>query len=458
MANRAIIVTDLGYGDAGKGTTVDYLVRQAPSVVIRHNGGSQAAHNVVMPDGRHHTFSQFGSGSFVTDVPTHLSRFMLVNPFNAFAEAEHLHQLGVVDVFSRLTVDEHAIVVTPWHMMVNQLREILRGGARHGSCGQGIGETMADSIDYPELTIRVGDLSSLELNQKLRAMWQHKRDQALALATQMAIPNAEFSQLLAQFDTDIVESTQSAFALFVKLARVVSGDYLHTLANKYDQLVFEGAQGVLLDEWFGFHPYTTWSTTTHQNAQTLLAETGFAGSVSRLGLLRSYATRHGAGPFVTEDVALQPYLAEPHNSNNDWQHGFRVGHPDMVAMRYALEVSGGVDSLVVTHLDRAPYITKAAITYATGSVRTNLFGYNNSGEIVRIIPGKADQLVRQESITKVLESCQPVYQRLSAVVGSNSSVEPADGLVSFFSDTLALPVSITSFGPTWADKRALVAC
>src|SRR3989344_5023895 len=115
QSNRATIVTDLGFGDAGKGTIVDFLARQGRvSAVVRYNGGAQAAHNVVTPDGRHHTFSQFGSGTFVPGVRTHLTRFVLVDPFALGSELQNLYSMGVKTASSRLTVDENALVVTPF--------------------------------------------------------------------------------------------------------------------------------------------------------------------------------------------------------------------------------------------------------------------------------------------------------------------------------------------------------
>ncbi len=451
MADKAIVVTDLGYGDSGKGTMVDYLVRQAPSVVIRHNGGAQAAHNVVLPDGRHHTFSQFGSGSFLNDVPTYLSRYMLVNPLYIFTESQQLNGLDVTDVMQRLVIDADAKVVTPWHLLTNQLRELARGADRHGSCGHGVGEAMADAIDHPELTIYIRNLYDGTLPDRLAAVRNHKFVQAKELARQSEPGHS----LLAEFmSNDLFANTASIYRTLVGMVQVVETDYLDYLARSYDQLVFEGAQGVLLDEWYGFHPYTTWSTTGHHNAEQLLGEVGFDGEIIRLGVVRSYMTRHGAGPFVTEDTALDAQMPEPHNGNNVWQHGFRVGHPDMVALRYALEVIGGADALALTHLDRAKDISRVATTYTMSEpVDSSLF--DAIGQMVtRIIPGSIDELDRQEAITQALMSAQPNYQQFSAT----ADMSVAEGLTSVFMNELTLPVCYTSNGPTWADKHALVAC
>lgn len=110
-------------------------------------------------------------------------------------------------------------------------------------------------------------------------------------------------------------------------------------------MVFEGAQGVLLDEHQGFHPYTTWSTTTFANAETLFAEAGAAHAALRLGGSACCArTRHGPGPLPTEDHAFTPALPEPHNGTGRWQGAFRLGHFDAIAHRYALAACGGADA------------------------------------------------------------------------------------------------------------------
>src|ERR1700736_3433551 len=107
------MVVDLAFGDCGKGTIVDFLARQTGAhTVVRFNGGPQAAHNVVTDDGRHHTFSQFGSATFVPGVRTFLSRFMLLEPYALFNEAAHLREVGISDALSRLLIDGRCSIIT----------------------------------------------------------------------------------------------------------------------------------------------------------------------------------------------------------------------------------------------------------------------------------------------------------------------------------------------------------
>ena len=123
------IVVGLGFGDECKGATVDWLCATTDvEAVVRFNGGPQAAHNVITPDGRHHTFAQFGSGSF-HEIPTYLSKYMLVNPFNLLVEAEHLAELGVMDPMSLVYIDQDALLVTPYHRraIYEQLKDEFDG-------------------------------------------------------------------------------------------------------------------------------------------------------------------------------------------------------------------------------------------------------------------------------------------------------------------------------------------
>ena len=408
-----VIVVDLGYGDAGKGTVVDWLCSRQEGrpvhAVVRFNGGAQAAHNVITRDGRHHTFAQFGAGTFTPGVRTHLSRFVLLDPLALAAESAHLASLGLPDALDLLTVDRDALLTTPYHQAANRARETARGDGRHGSCGMGIGETARYALDHPDDAPRAGDCASPRaLARKLASLRDRLTD--------------ELGQLTAPPLADIAD----AFGAFAAKVQLVDASHLADLLRA-GPVVFEGAQGVLLDEWRGFHPYTTWSTTTFANAQQLLAEAG--QQAIRLGVTRSYATRHGPGPLVTEDPALD--LPEPHNGRGAWQGPFRTGHLDTVALRYAIEVAGGVDALALTHLDTAAAHPELRACHA----------YQVDGHtLTRLYPGPPRDLTYQQQLTDLLLAARPIYET------------PGTGWADLIEQEAGAPVLVHSYGPTVADK------
>ncbi len=391
-----IAVVDLGYGDAGKGTVVDALCASGPvTAVIRFNGGAQAAHNVITPAGRHHTFAQFGSGT-LQGVPTHLSRFVVVDPLALAAEAAALG-----NPFPLLTVDGDALLATPWHRAANQARERQRGGARHGSCGMGVGQTVEYALSHADAP-RVADvLAPSRLRSRLAAVrdaWGPFED----------VPPLD----------DVVD----AFRAFGRAVSIVDSTHLDGLLAR-GRCVFEGAQGVLLDEWRGWHPYTTWSTTTFANVAALCP------SFVRLGVVRTYTTRHGAGPFVTEAPLDLP---EAHNGVGEWQGAFRVGHFDAVAHRYAGEVAGGVDALAVTHLDTPPRVPdlRVCTSYDLDGARWD-----------HIRPGPAQDLAHQSALTTLMSRARP------------GGLERPDDWPGRIGDLLGAPVALESSGPRTSDKR-----
>ncbi|MET9224797.1 adenylosuccinate synthetase [Lentzea sp. NPDC003310] len=338
--NDHVIVVGLGFGDEGKGAVVDALCADGSvSAVVRFNGGAQAAHNVIA-DGRHHTFSQFGSGT-LAGVPTRLSRYVLVEPIALATESRELEALGVANPLSLMSIDAGALLTTPFHVAANRARERARGDGRHGSCGKGIGETAwygllsgakaGDVVEgqqvlgEPGPAPRVGDcLDPAALRRKLDAL-------------------ARFYEPLIGAGPNVDELV-GLYRAFADAVRIIPGD-----DGMFDsgRVVFEGAQGVLLDETYGFHPHTTWSTVVPRNARELLR-----GRPARvLGVTRTYQTRHGAGPLPTEDPAVLARFPERHNGTGEFQGAWRAGHLDANLLRYAVACCGGVDGLAVTHLD-----------------------------------------------------------------------------------------------------------
>ncbi|WP_229826258.1 adenylosuccinate synthetase [Nocardiopsis terrae] len=429
------MVVDLGFGDAGKGVTVDLLCAQGGfGAVVRANGGAQAAHNVVTPDGRHHTFAQFGAGTLAPGrpVPTHLSRFMVVDPLALAAEAQHLAALGVADPFSLVTVDRRALISTPWHAAANRARERARGRERHGSCGMGVGETMAYALEHPEDAPTVGDCARPHLLRRKLGLLADRLASVLAEEAPRRAEGAGSADAAERDPLPELEGCLAAYRAFAGRVRLVDERYLPRLLAR-GPVVFEGAQGVLLDEWHGFHPYTTWSTTTTVNPLALLAEAGPAGDARRIGVTRTFTTRHGAGPLVTEDPFLTARLADRHNRAHPWQGGFRVGHLDLVAARYALEATGGVDSLVVTHAD-APARLGRGLRWCVGYELSD-------GTPLRIAPGDSPDLARQARIAGLLASAHPVLRPV-----------PGEAPTSV-AEALDLPLEAVFTGPTRADAQ-----
>lgn len=441
---RATIVVDLGFGDAGKGTTVDWLVRRDEArLVVRWNGGAQAGHTVVLDDGRHHTFAQIGAGSFVPGVRTHLAAAVVVHPTGLVVEARHLASKGVPDALDRLTVDPRARVITPWHQAANRVRELARGEARHGSCGVGVGEAVRDALEHPGDAVRIGDVvaGSAALRARLARVQERVRASLGPALVDLRGHPAAAREIEVLDDPGIVERWLDAAKPLGERDLLRSDASVGELAGG-GSIVLEGAQGVLLDEAIGFHPHTTWSTCTVHPALELLRRAGWHGGIERLGVMRAYATRHGEGPLPTEDASIAPLLPEPHNRSDGWQGAFRVGWPDLVLARHAMEHGGGVDGLAVTHLDRWGRLPRPRIAVAYHPFAEDLAIHDPaSGHAVGL---RAGDLAHQERLARALAGATPVLEPLTS---------DAESLLSRLESALGVPVKVTSHGPTAADKR-----
>lgn len=420
-ARRAFIVVGMAYGDEGKGSCVDWLVREhGARLVVRFNGGSQAAHHVVTPEGFQHTFSTFGAGTFA-GADTYLSEHVLVNPLKLAIEAYELKQLGVLDPFRWITIHPQAPITTPYHVALNRLREMSRGRQRHGSCGLGIGETMVDVLKCRAM--RWGDLSgSHKLRTWTQALDEIRKDK-LAIAVTLERPDpragedweAEMKVLRsAGIFNEIVET----FDIVARAVKCVEG-----LSGNVDTVIFEGAQGILLDEDFGFAPYHTWSKTMTCNAREVLESVGFAGEVTALGVIRAYLTRHGRGPLPTEDP-MGGAEFDATNPANAWQESFRFGWPDFVTTRYVAALDR-LDGMVVTCVDK---LTVEAVPCAE-----SYFGAKDIADFLSL------------DLTEHMMTALPHYVDV-----------PVDELPYRLAEQARVPLYAISDGPTAQDKKLMV--
>lgn len=414
---RAILTVGLGFGDEGKGATVDFLTRlHDADLVVRYCGGSQAGHNVERPDGARHTFSQFGAGTLAPGRPrTYLGPNVIIDPPALRREAAHLASLGVDSPESLLVIHPRCLVTTFWHRTLNRLRELARGGERHGSCGQGIGETRSYWLRYGRDAVFAADLRDAEA---LRGKLELLRQRALLELQELAgkVPDDDLRELdLWDVDTEAVTADLAA-----ALPPAVG---LSATVPESRMAIFEGAQGVLLDEYRGFHPHTTWSTVTPHHAWELVRQMG-ADAVAVLGITRAYTTRHGDGPLPTYCPGLTERLPDPGNPRNAWQGGLRCGWLDLPLLRYAAAACGPLDGLVVNHLDHVSDDFRVAKAYRDG----------------RLEPTDAPDLARQAILNDRLKGAEPVW-----------TVETAEGLVRRLSEIA--PVVLTAAGPTHEGRR-----
>ncbi len=418
---RAIVTVGLGFGDEGKGATVDFLARHyGADLVVRYSGGSQAGHNVELPDGRRHTFSQFGAAT-LAELPgrprTYLGPQVVIDPPAILREAEHLAELGVNDPLGLLTVHPRCLVATVWHRILNHLREMARGANRHGSCGLGIGEARSYWLEHGADAVFAADLHEPEV---LRGKLELLRQRVL-LKMQEFLPRIGKDALREMELWDLSAAAEAA-----ELAEAIREVAVSSRVPECETAIFEGAQGVLLVEYRGFHPYTTWSTVTAHHAWELIHEAG-AEEVAVLGVTRAYGSRHGEGPFPTFSPELTARLQDPGNPPNRWQGSLRCGWLDLPLLRYAAAAVGPLDGIVVNHLDQ---------------VRDGEFlvcdGYKN----VSLLPSEVPDLSWQSRLTAEIQRAEPCL-----------SPAGADDILRRLGEVA--PVVLTGCGPTYQDRSVV---
>ena len=318
MTRRAQAVIGAAWGDEGKGLLTDALARP-DTLVVRFNGGAQAGHTVQDPDGRRHVFHGVGSGTF-RGAATYLSRFHVHNPLLHREEVAALHQLGLRP---RIAADPRGMVTTPWDMMLNQMAEEARGAGRHGSCGLGLNETVTRT--EAGIVLTAGDLADpvrlREVLEAIRRDWLPQRLDALGLR-----PGPAWQ---ARLDSPGVRAAfLDAAAAFAAEVPMDPG----AIAAHPGPVLFEGAQGLLLDAAHPWFPHVTRSRTGLTNVAVLAQEAGIT-ALDVTYATRAYATRHGAGPFPREAAVTYP---DATNVPNPWQGTLRFGDLDLDLLRDAM--------------------------------------------------------------------------------------------------------------------------
>jgi adenylosuccinate synthase len=347
MKARAVIGAN--FGDEGKGLIVDYLCRTGGEVVVRFNGGSQAGHTVVTPEGLRHVFHHFGSGTLY-GVPTFLSQFFICNPIIFFREMAELEAMGVTaDVFAH----PDCLVTTFADMIINQRKELARGDKAHGSVGLGIHETIQRSA-ISELKITMSDI------------W----NRSSTIPTKLAEICDRYAKFRTGATIDEPRMTEAWLKEIDAFASLVSPAGIGQC--KYP--IFEGAQGLLLDQdRTEFHPHVTHSSTGMKNVKTLCAQAGIS-EIETYYVSRTYMTRHGAGPLPGHDPGMA--YEDTTNLPHPWQGTLRYAPLDAGLRDRCEKDCGGEFKLVLTHCDqREP--DQLADLYSYGPTRANVRGWKD---------------------------------------------------------------------------------
>lgn len=342
MATRARVVIGANFGDEGKGLATDVFAAAAgpDCLVVRHNGGAQAGHTVALADGRRHVFSHVGSGTF-SGATTYLSRFFVANPLLLGRELSDLAALGICP---RLLADPACPVTTPYDMLINEMVEDARGHARHGSVGVGFGETL-ERAQSPQHALTVADLADrAALADRLDRI---RRDWVPARLAALGFPGLEAARAGLILSDALLERWLADVVGFLAAVEVADAAVLRDAR----EVVFEGAQGLMLDQGRGWFPHVTRSNTGIRNACALAVEAGMRG-LEVTYATRAYLTRHGAGPLPGE-LPEAPYagVADTTNLPHRYQGMLRFAHLDLdlLAASVRADLSDAPGTLRVTH-------------------------------------------------------------------------------------------------------------
>jgi adenylosuccinate synthase len=311
---KAIAVIGSAFGDEGKGRMTHVFAAQSkePAVVVRYNGGSQAGHTVLCDDGAGHVFHHFGSGT-LDGAATYLSKYFICNPLIWIGEHNDLSQY----VNPKLYVDPASPITTPYDMLINREAERARGAKRHGSCGYGVNETVTRLCegDFP---LFAWHLECKDFANRVRAIrdgYLPKRMEALRL-----IPSDNMREACAS--DRLWDEFMDSAAKFHRVAIPM----IPVELSRFENVIFEGAQGLCLSEDFRFFPHVTRSRAGIPNIAEICAQASIE-EIEAVYVTRAYTTRHGHGPFPTEVSGLE--YNDPTNVENEWQGAIRFGDLDI---------------------------------------------------------------------------------------------------------------------------------
>ena len=422
----SVVVIGTQWGDEGKGKIVDLLTDQAHAVV-RFQGGHNAGHTLVI-DGEKTVLHLIPSGVLRAHVKCLIGNGVVLSPGALLKELKDLEARGI-PARERITISESCPLILPYHIALDQARELARGKKAIGTTGRGIGPCYEDKV--ARRGIRLGELMDAELFAKrLREVLDYHN---FTLEHYFKVDPVDYQQVLD-------EALQQAEEI-----RGMVGDIpglLHELLERGEKIMFEGAQGALLDIDHGTYPYVTSSNTTSGGAAAG-SGVGPCDLEYVLGIVKAYTTRVGAGPFPTEleDACGQHMGEHGHEFGATTGRKRRCGWLDMVSLKRSIKINS-VTGMCITKLDVLDGLETLKIAVA----------YEYRGQQVSVPPAGADNF----------EACKPVYIELpgwqESTVGAKSYEDLSVNAVAYLNRIESLsgvPIDIISTGPDRAETIVL---
>ena len=406
-----LVVVGIQWGDEGKGKMTDYLGQKA-DVVVRYQGGNNAGHTITF-GGNRYALQSIPSGIFNPHIKNVMANGMVINPKAALAELDGLRARGINDF--QLYVSDRAAVIMPYHIALDGAYEQLKGGRQIGTTKKGIGPAYADK--YSRVGIRMGDLLDADYF-------------ASRLRDALAQKNMELRMLgLEEMDFDTLYREGLAYGEAFRPYICDTSILLNEEVKAGRNILFEGAQGVMLCIENGTYPYVTSSSPT---AASVPLGTGLAPRyIDRaLGICKAYTTRVGAGPFPTElDGALADYIRERgHEYGTVTGRPRRVGYLDAVALRHAVRVSGinylsimlfdvltGVETLKICN---AYELDGRTIDYVPSTISS----YERCRPIYVELPGWTEDITGVRSLDTLPENAKAYLRKIEELTGTEIAV------------------------------------
>jgi adenylosuccinate synthase len=407
--NKNVVILGTQWGDEGKGKIVDLLTEQV-SAVVRFQGGHNAGHTLVI-DGVKTVLHLIPSGILRQDVLCLIGNGVVLSPDAVLTEIRRLEGSSV-PVRERLRISPNCPLILPYHVALDLAREKARGDEKIGTTGRGIGPAYEDKVARRGLRLK-DMLQPLQFAEKLREIMAYHN---FVLTEYYHAPAVDYEQTLAD-----------CLGMAAELEPMI-GDVtalLHAARERGDNILFEGAQGALLDIDHGTYPYVTSSNTTAGSAST---GTGFGPLYLDyiLGITKAYTTRVGSGPFPTElfDETGRHLAEKGHEFGSTTGRARRTGWFDAVSLRQSVQLNS-ISGLCLTKLDVLDgldtiriciaYEDEAGRQVGASSVRDD---YSSLRPVYEDVPGWSESTLGMQQLDQLPANARAYIKRLEELVGA----------------------------------------